>query len=111
MLDTLRKIAGIRKERKLPPAGPRPQIGSNIAFTHFRIQLKLSLSTEQWQWFAEKGWRKIDMRSDRRHYVKVADHVVERLILADELEEREAVYQEVLQTPHKELAPAASRRN
>lgn len=110
MIDTLRKIAGIRKERRLPAPGPQPQTGSNIACEGLRIQLKYPINREQWHWFVEKGWRKIDMRTDRRHYTKVNDHLVQCLILADELEEREAIYCKVLETPLRAEPPIAMRR-
>ncbi len=111
MIDTLRKIAGIRKERRLPPAGPQPQTGSNIAYEHFRIQLKYPITAEQWHWFVEKGWRKIDMRTERRHYAKLADQLVQCLILADELEEREQIYDKIMQTKMRIEPPPAMRRS
>lgn len=110
MIDTLRKIAGIRKERRLPAPGPQPQTGSNIACDRLRIQLKSPITHEQWLWFIEKGWRKIDMRTDRRHYAKVSEQLVQRLISADELDEREAVYCKVLETPVRAEPPAAMHR-
>lgn len=104
MIDTLRTLIGIRKQRRLPPAGAQPATGSNIARNAIRIQLKYPITSEQWLWFTEKGWRKIDLRTDRRQYMKIPDHLVERLILADDPEEREMLYERVLQAVAKKVA-------
>ena len=98
MLDTLRTLAGIRKERRLPPPGAHPQTGSNIVFDSLRIHLKHPITVEQWVWLAERGWRTIDMRTNRRQYLKVDEQLVFRLIMADEIEERERIYERIIAT-------------
>lgn len=86
----------------MPPAGDRPQTGSNIALDHLRIQLKYPISVEQWRWFASQGWRKIDLRTDRRQYHKVDEQLAQRLLLTDDEEERDRLYQLITQPLRKQ---------
>ena len=84
--DKLRSLAGIRKERQLPPPGEKPSIGSNIVREKLRIRLKYPITDELWKFLAAKGWRAIDMRYNKRRYTVVPDKVLLKLIKADELE-------------------------
>ncbi|HEX8957980.1 MAG TPA: hypothetical protein VF798_17025 [Burkholderiaceae bacterium] len=93
--DALRNFMGIRVERALPPPGPMPPLGSNIAMGKLRMRLKYPIDNRQWHWFSQKGWRTIDMRTDRRNYDCLPDEVLARL-LASEGVLREELYEKIL---------------
>lgn len=95
--NALRNMLGIRKVRQLPPAGPMPPIGSNIVRGKVRIRLKYPVSNEQWKWFTDNGWRTIDMRTDRRRYVCLADKYLVKLLSTDR-GERDAVLQRLIES-------------
>jgi hypothetical protein len=84
--DKLRSIAGIRRERQLPPPGEKPPIGSNIVREKLRIRLKYPITDELWKFLTALGWRAIDMRHNNRRYTIVPDKVLLKLIKADTLE-------------------------
>jgi hypothetical protein len=84
--DKLRSIAGIRRERQLPPPGEKPPIGSNIVREKLRIRLKYPINDELWKFLTALGWRAIDMRHNNRRYTIVPDKVLLKLIKADNLE-------------------------
>jgi hypothetical protein len=90
--NTIRNVLNIRKERVLAPPGPKPQIGSSIVRERLRIKLKYHITGEQWDWFVERGWRSVDMRTERREYMSVPDKVLVKL-LDLEGEAREALHQ------------------
>ncbi|HXA46860.1 MAG TPA: hypothetical protein VNW52_04465, partial [Burkholderiaceae bacterium] len=80
--NTIRTLLGIRVERETLPPGPKPQIGSNIVRDRLRIRLKYPVSDEQWEWFTQKGWRTIEMRTNRRRYVNVPDKILLKMLHA-----------------------------
>ncbi len=96
VVNTLRTLMGIRRPRRIAPAGPQPAMGSNIVNGCLRIRLKYPITPEQWHWLTAKGWRTVDMRQDRRHYQTVTDQNVLDLISVDTLEERDAIHQMIL---------------
>jgi hypothetical protein len=98
--DTLRTLLRIRVEREPLPPGPKPQVGSNIVREKFRIRLKYPVSDEQWEWFTEKGWRTIDMRSNRRRYTCVPDKVLIKFLKSEPLE-REVLHQRLIKVNTK----------
>lgn len=94
--NTLRTLLGIRVERELLPPGPKPQVGSNIVRDKFRIRLKYPVTDEQWTWFTEKGWRTIDMRTNRRRYTSVPDKLLLKFLNSTGTE-RDALHQRLMQ--------------
>jgi hypothetical protein len=100
--NSLRTLLGIRVERAPLPPGPKPQIGSNIVRGELRIRLKYPVTDEQWDWFTEKGWRTVDMRSNRRRYVSVPDKLLMKFLHADEAE-RELLHRRLLKVPTKRV--------
>ncbi|MGZ3158889.1 MAG: hypothetical protein ACXU7H_07385 [Burkholderiaceae bacterium] len=84
--DKLRNLAGIRRERQLPPPGEKPPIGSNIVREKFRMRLKYPISDDLWKFLIAKDWRAIDMRHNKRRYTIVPDKVLLKLIKANEIE-------------------------
>lgn len=93
--DSLRTLLKIRVERAVLPPGPKPQIGSNIVRETFRIRLKYPISDEQWEWFLERGWRTVDMRTNRRRYTCVPDKVLMKLLNSSDLE-RDVLHQRLV---------------
>lgn len=113
--NTLRTLLGIRVDRATLPPGPKPQIGSNIVRDKFRIRLKFPVSDDQWTWFTDKGWRTIDMRTNRRRYTCVPDKVLLKLLNSDDLE-REVLHQRLINVAakhgeHKRAGAKASLRS
>jgi len=108
--DSLRTLLKIRVERATLPAGPKPQIGSNIVRDAFRIRLKFPISDEQWEWFIEKGWRTVDMRTNRRRYTCVPDKVLLKLLHSNDLE-REVLHQRLINVAvkHSERRKSSSK--
>jgi hypothetical protein len=104
--NTLRTLLGIRVERAPLPPGPKPQIGSNIVREKLRIRLKYPVSDEQWEWFTEKGWRTIEMRTNRRRYVNVPDKLLLKFLNAD-IAERELLHRRLLKVPTKRVVKTA----
>ena len=96
VINTIRTLIGIRRPRRIAPAGPQPAMGSNIVNGRLRIRLKYPVTSEQWQWLSAKGWRTVDMRHDRRRYETVTDQNVLDLISVDTLDERETIHQMIL---------------
>jgi hypothetical protein len=93
--NTLRTLLKIRKDRTLPPAGPKPPVGSNIVLDRMRIRLKHPISDDQWSWLIEHGWRTVDMRTDRRRYALVPEKGVMRLLNAEGME-REVIHRKMI---------------
>jgi len=93
--NSIRTFFKIRAERALPPAGEKPQVGSNIVLERVRIRLKYPITDEQWKWFSDHGWRTVDMRTDRRRYSLVPDKGLVRLLAAEGLQ-REVLHKKLL---------------
>jgi hypothetical protein len=93
--NSIRSLFHIRAPRELPPPGPKPPVGSNIVRDTLRIRLKYPVDHEQWDWFAQRGWRTTDMRQDRRQYTLVADPVLVKLLQSSG-PERDEIHQRML---------------
>ncbi|MFZ6873568.1 hypothetical protein ACO0LF_16040 [Undibacterium sp. Di27W] len=91
-----RTIFRMRHERELPPPGPKPAFGSTVVYKRLKMQLIVPIDYEQWEWLTEKGWRTLDMRSNRRRYFKVPRKAVIRLLHANETE-RETLLLQILE--------------
>ncbi len=93
--NSIRTLFKIRAERELPPPGEKPPVGSNIVLARVRIRLKYPITDEQWKWFTDRGWRTVDMRTDRRRYSLVPDKGLVKLLAADGLQ-REVLHKKLL---------------
>ena len=93
LLHKLRALLGIRRERQTPPMGPKPQVGSILIRNHLKLRLRVALEDEQWDWLGEKGWRKVDLRANRRHYEALPDKTLRKLI---DKNHRDAAHQKIL---------------
>ncbi len=100
--DLLRTWLGIRKERSILPAGPRPPVGSHIVCGRLRIYLRHPITDEQWAWLLSKGWRVVNMRTERRRYTLLADKIAVRLLKAGSHQR---------DTAHEKLLAASEARN
>jgi hypothetical protein len=88
-------VLHIRKARQTPPAGPKPPVGSSIVYETLRMRLNRPVTSEQWDWLIDMGWRTINMRTNRRNYTLVSDQYVNRLLDADE-ELRQQLHQRLI---------------
>ncbi|MFZ6641277.1 hypothetical protein ACO0LL_16120 [Undibacterium sp. TC4M20W] len=91
-----RTIFRVRHDRELPPAGPKPAFGSTVVYKRLKMQLIVPIDYEQWEWLTEKGWRTLDMRSNRRRYFKVPRKAVTRLLHANETD-REVLLLQIIE--------------
>jgi len=80
-------------ERNIPPAGHTPQAGSYIARDDVRVPVSDEITDELWQWLAARGWREIDLASDRRRYRAGMPAAIEELAFAESMELREKLEQ------------------
>jgi len=113
--NAIRNVLNIRQERAIVPPGPMPQIGSSIVRDRLRIRLKYPISNEQWDWFTARGWRAIDMRSNRREYTSVPDKILLKL-LERQGAEREELHQRLVKktstdTTRKSAKPPEEKRS
>ena len=70
----------VRRERFLPPAGPKPAVGARIVWGDVRMSVQAGMSESLWRWLAKMGWREVHYRPDRRRYREVPHAFVTRLI-------------------------------
>ena len=80
LLHKLRSLLGIRRERQIPPPGPKPQVGSILVRNHLKVRLRSPLDDEQWEWLGQMGWRRVDMRANRRRYQALPDQTMRKLL-------------------------------
>jgi len=69
--------------------------------------LKYPVSDEQWEWFTQKGWRTIEMRTNRRRYVNVPDKILLKMLHASDLE-REVLHRRLMKVPTKRVVKPKS---
>jgi hypothetical protein len=92
----LRDLLHLRKERRLPPRGPKPAIGDFVVFRDLRMTVQAGLSDSLWHWLLEHGWREQRYRPERRHYRELPVIAVTELFDAPE-SEREALLLQAVQ--------------
>jgi len=110
--DGLRTAMGRRTERALPPPGPAPQRGAHIARDDVRIRVTAEMSSELWNWLTARGWREVDLSTDRRRYRVGKPLATEELAFANDNGERERIEQQVMAAAdfsHLELARKPQR--
>ncbi|HEU4622338.1 MAG TPA: hypothetical protein VFS42_08945 [Burkholderiaceae bacterium] len=95
--DRLRRALEIHKPRQLPPAGPVPRYGAYIAKTDVRIWINEEVSYDLWCWLVDRGWREIDLATDRRRYRAARPSAIDELAFAN-LAHREEVEARLLAT-------------
>ena len=80
LIHKLRSLLGIRTERQIPPLGHKPQVGSILVRNRLKVRLRSPLQDEQWEWLGQMGWRRVDMRANRRHYEALPDQTMRKLL-------------------------------
>lgn len=86
--DQVRTLFKIRKERQVPPRGPKPRIGSAIYKDNVRMIVQAGMSDDLWLWLLDQGWREVLYKPDRRRYRDVSPSSITALFDAP-AEERE----------------------
>lgn len=80
LIHKLRSLFGIRRERQTPPLGSKPQVGSILVRNRLKLRLRTPLEDEQWEWLGQMGWRRVDMRANRRRYEALPDQTMRKLL-------------------------------
>jgi hypothetical protein len=88
VFDGVRRLLGLRTERSLPAAGPKPRLGARIVRDDVRITVQAGLADATWQWLLEQGWREETFRNSRRRYREVPPSLVAELFDAGDADER-----------------------
>ncbi|WP_156924545.1 hypothetical protein [Derxia gummosa] len=94
--DGLRTAMGVRVERSLPPAGAMPAHGAHIARADVRIRVTAEMTPDLWEWLTVRGWREIDLSSDRRRYRVGKPSATEELAFCSNDSQRSRVEQHVM---------------
>ncbi len=102
-LDSIRRLAGVYRERWIPPAGPKPRLGARIVRSDVRITVQAGLTTTTWEWLVAQGWREEKYRNNRRRYREVPPSRVAELFDAADPDERAQVLE--LALTEAELRP------
>lgn len=80
LLHSLRTLFNIRKQRQKLPVGSKPPIGSSLILNNVRLKIRVALDDEQWEWLTLMGWRRVDMRNNRRRYQLLSDVTLRKLL-------------------------------
>jgi hypothetical protein len=88
LVHTIRRALGVRRERALPPVGPKPRLGARIVNGDLRMTVQAGLTEATWRWLTEQGWREQSFRNDRRAYREVPPSMVASLFDAADPDER-----------------------
>ncbi|WP_085316983.1 hypothetical protein [Derxia lacustris] len=110
--DGLRTAMGVRVDRALPQPGAMPGHGAHIARADVRVRVTAEMNEELWAWLTARGWREIDLRSDRRRYRVGKPSATEELAFADSEHDRERIERLVMDSAdysHLELARKPQR--
>jgi len=86
----------VRKERALPPAGPKPRLGAKIVKDDVRITVQAGLTDATWKWLLDQGWREESFRNSRRAYREAPPSRVAELFDAANPDERAELLQRVM---------------
>ena len=88
IFDSMRTALRVRKERAVPPAGPKPRLGAKIVNRDLRMTVQAGLAVGTWYWLLERGWREEPFPNDRRAYRDVPSARVAELFDAADQDER-----------------------
>jgi len=80
LLNRVRGLLQVRKDRASPPRGTKPRIGAHIICGDIRMMTQAGMSDELWHWLLELGWRESIYRPDRRAYHDIPASWITRLI-------------------------------
>ena len=88
VFDSVRTILGMRRQREMPPPGPKPRLGARIVKDDVRITVQAGLTDATWHWLVVHGWREDTFHNDRRGYREVPPSLVAQLFDAADPDER-----------------------
>ena len=88
LLDSVRRMMGLYRERSVPMSGPKPRLGARIFKDDVRITVQAGLTDATWAWLVERGWREERFRNSRRRYREVPPSRVAELFDAVDADER-----------------------
>lgn len=78
--DRIRTLLHIRRQRSVPPPGPRPHPGARVYCGDLRMTVQAGMSHDLWVWLQRIGWREVRFRPDRRRYFDIPAECVADLI-------------------------------
>ena len=84
-----------KERRRLPLAGPCPDVGANICSRNAVMKVAYPLPQDLWDWLVLMGWREASAKPERRHYKRLPETAITTLMLADRAE-REGVYRDLI---------------
>lgn len=94
--DSWRAWQGVRVHRQLTAAGPMPGRGDYIAREDVRIPVTDDMTPELWRWLTQRGWRTINLATDRRRYRAGMPSAIEELAFAETETQRDRLERHVL---------------
>ena len=59
------------------------------------MRLNRPINDEEWAWLTDRGWRTVNMRTNRRNYTLVSDQFVNRMLDANE-EQRKQLHERLM---------------
>ena len=98
--DQVRTLFKIRKDRQIPPKGPKPRIGSAIYRDNVRMMVQAGMSDSLWLWLLEQGWREVIFKPDRRRYRDVSPSAITALFDAPPEEREKMLSKAVARADH-----------
>lgn len=111
LIDSVRGVLGVRKQRAKPPAGPKPHIGAKIVRGDLRMTVQAGLTVPAWFWLIEQGWREEPYLHDRRAYRDIpASRVAELFDAADAGERLRLLKLGIAEAKVRPAASASRRR-
>jgi hypothetical protein len=76
VIDSVRTMLGVRKQRAIAPPGPKPRLGARIIKDDVRMTVQAGLTDATWHWLVLHGWREDTFRNDRRRYREIPPSLV-----------------------------------
>lgn len=96
MKDRLRNLLSIRQQRKTPPVGAHPQIGTVLIRQDVTLVVDCAVPVAVWDWLVLSGWRTVPVKQDRRSSRAMPAGALAQLIAASDLE-RDQVHARLLE--------------
>jgi hypothetical protein len=82
MKDWIRNALSIRQQRRHPPSGPVPSVGTQIIRANVRATITQDISRDLWNWMLLSGWRAVPVKNDRRQCHDLPPGALDALIAA-----------------------------
>ncbi len=112
LVDSVRGVLGVRRQRAKPPAGPRPRVGAKIVNCDLRMTAQAGLTLGAWYWLLDQGWREEPYVNDRRAYRELPPSRVAELCDAADRDERSQLLQlAIAEAKFRPALPALRRHS